>query len=126
MITFQGREQPASPADDEGLLVLDLDTPKDFVPPPDDRGKSLYDAVRASARPRVAVDLGEVDVLSSGDVRVLVNLKRRAEAKRGGVVLLRPRAHVRRLLLATRLSRHFPIADDRPSALALLQSTCPA
>ena len=123
MLDFEAR-QDTEPV--EGLLVLDLDTHADFVGPSDDRGIALYEAVDESPHAQVAVDLGAVDVLSSGDVRVLVNLKRQAEARQGGVVLLRPRPHVRRLLRQTRLSSHFAIADDRPSALALLRSSCPA
>jgi len=109
---------------DEDLLVLDLDP--DNPDPAADRGGPLYEALGASPCPQVAVDLGDLDVLSSGDVRVLVNLKRSAEARNGGVVLLRPRPHVRRLLRVTKLAAHFPIADDRPAAHALLQSACPA
>ena len=110
----------------DGLLVLELDSPASASRPDADRAHALYEAVEDETPPRVAVDLRAVDVLSSGDIQVLVNLKRRAEARSGGMVLLRPRSHVRRLLRATRLSRVFPIADDRPSALALLQSSRPA
>ncbi len=109
---------------DGDLLVLDLD--HDHPDPATDRGEALYEALEASPLPRVVVDLGGVDVLSSGDVRVLINLKRSAEARRGGVVLLRPRPHVRRLLRDTKLAAHFPIAEDHPAALALLQSACTA
>lgn len=104
------------------MLVLTIDSPEAL----DDESRAYREAVQravaAASRPRVAVDLGRVDVLSSTGVGLLVALRRRVAAEGGRLVLFDVRPEVRALLQATTLERLFLIAEDRPAALALLHA----
>ncbi|HWE35420.1 MAG TPA: STAS domain-containing protein [Isosphaeraceae bacterium] len=109
--------------EEEGVLILTIDSPEAL----DDESRSYHEAVQRAAagrsRPRVAVDLARVDVLSSTGVGLLVALRRRVAAEGGRLVLFDVRPEVRSLLQTTALERLFLIAEDRTSALALLHAT---
>jgi anti-sigma B factor antagonist len=110
-------------APDDGMLGLDIDDPAGLNHGPSETyPEALYRSVARGPDARVAVDLGAVDLLSSRGVRVLVNLKRRVERDRGRLVLFRLRPYVRHQLRVTNLAAHFPVADDRPAALAFLRT----
>jgi anti-sigma B factor antagonist len=82
---------------------------------------SLYDAVQTFEGNRIALDLGQVDFLSSSGVAILVGLKRRVDAKLGKLVLFEVQPIVQDLLRVTRLTQYFTFADTEPNALALLR-----
>ncbi len=78
---------------------------------------ALYELVQAQAEARFAVDLSQVDYLSSSGVAILVGLKRRVEARNGKIVIYHVQPIVRDLLAVMKLDRFFTIADDEePSA----------
>lgn len=83
--------------------------------------ESLYEAVRQPSGIRVALDLGQVDYLSSSGVAILVGLKRRIETNQGKLVLFRVQPIALDSLRITHLLQLFAIADDEPAALALLR-----
>jgi anti-sigma B factor antagonist len=82
---------------------------------------ALYELVQTRSDPRFAVDLENVDYLSSSGVAVLVGLKRRVDARRGQIVFYQVQPVVRDLLAVMKLDRFFTIAEDEPRALASLR-----
>lgn len=82
---------------------------------------ALYDLVQNQPEPVVAVDLQNVDYLSSSGVALLVGLKRRVDTRQGRIVLFHIQPVVRDLLAVTKLDRFFNMVDDEPQALAALR-----
>lgn len=83
--------------------------------------ESLYEAVRNHEGNRVALDLAQVDFLSSSGVAILVGLKRRLDGKQGKLVLFGVRPIVLDLLHITRLTQFFSFATEEKEALAALR-----
>jgi anti-sigma B factor antagonist len=81
----------------------------------------LFQAVQPLESPRIAVDLGAIDYLSSTGVAILVGLKRRVDQKQGQVVLFRLQPPVLDLLRCMKLHTYFTVADDEAGALAALR-----
>jgi len=81
---------------------------------------SLYELVQAEGPPLFAIDLVNVDYLSSSGVAILVGLKRRVETKGGKIVIYHLQPIVRDLLAVMKLDRFFIIADDKAVAIASL------
>lgn len=115
MAPFQTRDVP------DGLVIAFEDT----VGLNDFRStgfrEALYQAVQERPSPRIALDLGIVDYLSSSGVAILVGLKRRAEAQGGKLVLFRVQPIVLDLLRVMRLNQYFHVAESEPEALAKLR-----
>jgi anti-anti-sigma factor len=115
MSSFQAREE-------SNALVVALDDPASLN---DFRSNAfrdaLYDAVQQHGDPRVAIDLGRVDYLSSTGVAILVGLKRRLDARQGRFVLFGLQPPVHDLLQSMKLTRYFTIAAAESDALALLR-----
>jgi anti-anti-sigma factor len=82
---------------------------------------ALYELVQSREEPRVAVDLLNVDYLSSSGVAILVGLKRRVDTRKGKIILFHVQPVVRDLLKVMKLDRYFPLADDEQAALASLR-----
>ncbi len=82
---------------------------------------SLYDLVQSRPEPRVALDLGRIDYLSSSGVAILVGLKRRIETRQGKIVLFQVHPVVADLLKVMKLDRYFTLADDEDAAMATLR-----
>jgi len=115
MSSFSVREEPDA-------LVVRIDDPAALN---DFRSNSfrdaLYETVQNQEGGRVALDLGQVDFLSSSGVAILVGLKRRLDNKQGKLVLFRVQPVVQDLLRVTRLTQYFSFADEEPDALAMLR-----
>jgi anti-anti-sigma factor len=85
--------------------------------------QTVYEVVEETPRPRIAVDLGPIDFLSSSGVALLIGLHRRVEAAKGALVLYRLHPYVEDLLRTMKLMPLFRVAPDEESALALLDSS---
>jgi anti-sigma B factor antagonist len=81
---------------------------------------SLYELIQNRQGPRVALDLGTIDYLSSSGVAILVGLKRRSDTRGGKVVLFHVQPIVQDLLKVMKLDRYFQFAESEPAALSLL------
>jgi anti-sigma B factor antagonist len=115
MSSFSVREEPEA-------LVVRIDEPaalNDFRS--NTFRDALYETVAAAGPARVAVDLGNVDFLSSSGVAILVGLKRRVDGHQGKLVLFGVQPVVQELLRITRLTQYFTFADDEKSARDLLR-----
>ena len=82
---------------------------------------SLYQAVEGRDRQGVALDLRNVDFLSSSGLAILVGLKRRVDALHGKLVIFGVQPVVHELLKITRLTQYFRFAGDEPEALTKLR-----
>ena len=82
---------------------------------------ALYELVQAREEPRVALDLGAVDYLSSSGVAILVGLKRRVEVHHGKLVIFRAQPIVLDLLRIMKLTQYFTFADNEHEALTSLR-----
>jgi len=113
--------RPPQIREEAGVLLITLDDPAAL-----NDGQSIglrqpiYQAVQDRAAPRVAVDLREIDFLSSSGVALLIGLKRRVDQGLGRLVLFGLHPHVLDLFRIMRLVDVFAIADDQPAALELL------
>jgi stage II sporulation protein AA (anti-sigma F factor antagonist) len=70
--------------------------------------------------PRLAVDLTEMDYISSAGLRVLLKVAKQVERANGKVVLFGLRPNVREVFSITAFDRIFAIHDDRAGALAAM------
>jgi anti-sigma B factor antagonist len=115
MASFSIREEPDG-------MVITFDDPSGLN---DFRSStfrdSLYEAVQGPEAPRVAIDLGAVDYLSSSGVAILVGLKRRIEAHKGKLVFYGVQPVVYDLLRIMKLNGYFSFADDESKALETLR-----
>jgi anti-sigma B factor antagonist len=115
MSSFSVREEPDA-------LIVRIDDPaalNDFRS--NGFRDALYDTVEQHAIPRVAVDLGPVDFLSSSGVAILVGLKRRVDGRGGKLALFQIQPIVLDVLRVVRLHQYFSIVDDEAAALALIR-----
>jgi anti-sigma B factor antagonist len=115
MSSFSVREEPEA-------LVLRIDEPaalNDFRP--NTFRDELYETVAAADPARIAVDLGNVDFLSSSGVAILVGLKRRVDGHQGKLVLFGAQPVVQDLFRVIRLNQYFTFADDEQAARELLR-----
>ena len=115
MLSFSTRE-------DSDALIITIDEPAAIN---DFRSSAfrdaLYEVVEARGEPRIAVDLGPVDYLSSSGVAILVGLKRRIEAQNGKLVLFRTQPIVLDLLRIMKLTQYFTFVETEADALASLR-----
>jgi len=82
----------------------------------------LLNLIQTRDEPRLALDMGRVDYLSSSGVAILVGLKRRLDAGGGKLILFHVQPVVLDLLRVMRLDRHLGLAEDEEQALASLRS----
>jgi anti-sigma B factor antagonist len=112
-----------STRDEAGILVVTLDDATELN---DFRTNAFRDALYATvaplSQPRVALDLGATDYLSSSGIAILVGLKRRLDAQNGRLVLAGAQPSVQNLLGIMKLTQYFTFAPDVPQAVAALRS----
>ena len=80
----------------------------------------LYQAVLDRTAPRVAIDLGPIDYLSSSGVALLIGMKRRVDQVEGRLVLFQIHPDVVDLLSSMKLISLFQIAANQDEAIELL------
>jgi anti-sigma B factor antagonist len=81
--------------------------------------QGLYEAIASRPTPRVAVDLSNVDYLSSTGIALLIGTKRRVDAAQGQLVLFGLHPEIVDLFDSMRLTTLFDITPDEVTALAL-------
>lgn len=82
---------------------------------------AFHEAIQSHDARLVAVDLHNVDFLSSTGVAILVIVKRKLDGKQGKIVLFGLHPAVFDLLRVMRLTQYFLIADNHDSALTMLR-----
>jgi anti-anti-sigma factor len=113
--------RPPTMRDEDGVLIVRFDDPTVLNELPSLwTREAIYRELQAHAFPRVLIDLGPIDYLSSLGIGALVGLKKRVEAYGGQLVLVGVQIYVREILQGMGLLAILPIADDAQSALALL------
>jgi anti-anti-sigma factor len=70
--------------------------------------------------PHLAVDMTEVDYISSAGLRVLLQLATQIQRRKGKVVLFDLRSNVREVFSISAFDRIFSIHNDRAAAVAAL------
>ncbi len=113
--------RPPQIRDQGGVLLVTLDDPAAV-----NDGMSsglrqpIYQAVLDRTAPRVAVDLGLIDYLSSSGVATLIGIRRRVDQVKGRLVLFQIHPDVLDLLNSMRLAGLFQIAANQDEAFELL------
>jgi len=105
------------------VLVIAFDNPvalNDFRNTP--VRDAVYETLQAHPNARLAVDLSQVDFLSSSGIAILVGMKRRIDARNGHMIVYHLQPIVRDLLAITKLDRFFTIVEDEQRALAMFRS----
>ncbi len=107
-----------------GVLVITLEPSSVGV---DDRQseerQALYKTIQERPDGRFAIDLTRIDYVSSADVGFLITVRRRADVRKGQLVLFEVHAYVRDSLATMKLLPLFPIAEDLTEALRLLPAS---
>ena len=80
-----------------------------------------FAAALSAAVPHLAIDLTELDYISSAGLRVLLKLAKQVQRARGKVVLFGLRPNVREVFSITAFDRIFSIHSDRAAAVAAIQ-----
>ncbi|KAA3439111.1 STAS domain-containing protein [Rufibacter hautae] len=70
-----------------------------------------------------AVDLSNVRFINSTGIGVLVSLLTKFRNRGGELILINPSEHIRKLLIITKLSAIFTIAEDDTKAVQLLKES---
>lgn len=106
-----------------GVLVITLEPSSSKS---DDRQseerQKLYETIQTRPDGRFAIDLGRVDYMSSADVGFLITVRRRADVRKGKLVLFDVNSYIRDSLATMKLLPLFPMAEDLTEALMLLPS----
>ena len=104
-----------------GVLVLALDDQASVNDGQSDLyRKSIYDRIAERPTPRVAVDLGAIEFLSSSGVAFLIGLRRRVAGQGGELALFGLHPDVVDLLGMMKIGPLFKVGEDEPAALGLL------
>ncbi|WP_435016640.1 STAS domain-containing protein [Tundrisphaera sp. TA3] len=115
---------PPNTREQDGVLILKLD---DLATVNDGQAiaprQAIYQVATEGDPPRVAIDLTDIDFLSSSGVAMLIGLKRRVEAKAGRLVLFGLHPYVMDLFHVMKLAELFQIAPGEADAIALLSSS---
>jgi len=114
---------PLPTTEESGVLVLTFDDRERLN---DCRTDSFLEeviqAVEGRPQPRVAVDLGSVEYLSSSGLAVLVELQQQVSSQGGALALFSLQPFVLDRLQAARLASVFRISEDRATAIAALKA----
>jgi stage II sporulation protein AA (anti-sigma F factor antagonist) len=114
---------PLPTNEESGVLVLTFDDRERLNDcRTDEFLEEVIQTVEGRAQPRVAVDLGSIEYLSSSGLAVLVALQQQVSSQGGTLALFSVDPFVLDLLQAARLASVFRIAKDRAAAIAALQS----
>jgi anti-sigma B factor antagonist len=119
--------RPPTTTEVDGILIVRFEDPRvlNEVPSLWSR-EAVYKEVQSRAQPRVIVDLGTIDYLSSLGIGALVGLNRRVAAHGGKLVLVGVHPYVKDVLHTMSLDKILPITPDLPSAVALVSSLYPS
>ena len=82
--------------------------------------KGLAEAI-GSGKPCLAVDLAEMDYISSAGLRVFLKVAKQVQKANGKVVLFGLRPNVREVFSITAFDRIFSIHADRAAAIAAMR-----
>jgi anti-sigma B factor antagonist len=114
--------RPLKTREEGGILILTLDEAASVNDGQSDvYRQAIYSTIEEIPRPRVAVDLGPIDFLSSSGVALLIGLRRRVAASEGTLVLYRLHPYVQDLLRMMKVMPLFRVAPDEEAALAVFQ-----
>lgn len=83
---------------------------------------ALLDAVATSEPPRIALDLSNVQFLSSQGLAMLLQVRRAVDGRGGEAVLCQPRSEVVRLLRIARFDKIFHTFDSIDGAAGYLRA----
>ena len=109
--------------EDSGVVVLTFDDRERLNDCRSDAFlEQVIQAVEDRLEPRVAVDLGSIEYLSSSGLAVLVALQQQVSSQGGALALFSVHPFVLDLLQAARLASVFQIAKDRTAAIAALKA----
>lgn len=86
-------------------------------------GESLYYLVDEKACRKVIIDFSKVHMLSSSALGILINLKKKADAIKGQIVLCGARQELMKLFAMVRLDKMFEFCPDEKKALAVFGLT---
>jgi anti-sigma B factor antagonist len=115
--------RPVTIRDERGVLILGLEEPAGVNDGESDvYRQKVYEAIDGLVKPRVAIDLGSIDFLSSSGVALLIGLRRRIGVAGGSLVLFGLRPYVGDLLRVMKIASLFTVAADEASAVGLLAS----
>jgi anti-sigma B factor antagonist len=87
--------------------------------------EALYEAVQLHESPRVVLDMGVADYLSSSGVAILVGLKRRVDGRSGQLILARVHPVVQDLLRIMKLTQYFAFAPEVKAGIETLRPLAP-
>ena len=104
-----------------GVLVFNAEKAADTDGHPSER-EWLYKSIETRDDPRFAINLGEIEYMSSSEIGFLITLRRRIDARKGKVVLFGVDGFILDILRTMRLDKLFLIADDLDGALAKLST----
>ena len=102
-----------------GVLVFTAEKAAEGDGQPSQR-EWLYKTIESREVPRFAIDLGQIEYMSSSEIGFLITLRRRIDTRKGKVVLFRVDTFILDVLRTMRLDKLFLIADDLNGALACL------
>ena len=104
-----------------GILVITLEpSPLNGDDRQSEERQKLYETIQTRPDGRFAVDLGRVDYMSSADVGFLITVRRRADVRKGKLVLFDVNSYIRDSLATMKLLPLFPMAEDLTGALLML------
>jgi anti-sigma B factor antagonist len=84
--------------------------------------QGLYETLAKTPAPRVAMNLSDVDFVSSTGIALLIGTKRRVDAAEGQFVLFGLHPEILDLFNSMKLTALFDIAADEPEALSRFPS----
>lgn len=106
-----------------GVLVIALEpSPSRTDDRQSEERQKLYETIQTRPDGRFAIDLGKVDYMSSADLGFIITIRRRADLRKGKLVLFDVNSYIQDSLATMKLLPLFPIADDLTGALLLLPS----
>ena len=81
----------------------------------------LYELIDKQKANRLVLDFSSVKFLASRMLGVLLTVKKKSEAKKGGLALCAVRADLMKVFAVTNLDRTFSFFEDQATALAHFQ-----
>lgn len=108
-------------AENNGVLVLSLDG--NLIG--EEVGSGLLDSANDAINAGIvlcAIDIERVKYINSGGIGVLITLLTKFRNQEGEVVIVNPSEHVKKLLIITKLTAIFKIADSVEEAVQILKS----
>ncbi|MGL4511674.1 MAG: STAS domain-containing protein [Lacipirellulaceae bacterium] len=83
-------------------------------------GQELYALVERDNRPKIVLNFGAVEFLSSAALGKLINFEKKAKGKKTALMLTNIRPEIYEVFAITKLTKLFTIKDDESDALAIL------